>query len=273
MFHLKGGPGNWVVDPTETTGTQAVQTSYDNDSVSQMHPSDLSDSGGGGCAIDSNLDIFVSQSFDGSDSFLVSDDGVPIGQTAAFSPPEQQRRKPHLRADQRSRVASGDLPASASDFSWEGIRDTVINSQAKPTLVALPMVAGNDNGNGGGVQGHQRCHQSHSCHHKRYVDGQDSRHKLHFVESVCACAVAIVTGGVGNCKLGAYSHVAATTPFTGGAGVFQAATAANAAAHFFQVVCPLAQGTVVLVKKTTLAKVTQFPDQYPDWGNAYTAAA
>jgi flagellar hook assembly protein FlgD len=120
MYHMKNG----VADPADTEGTQAVQAGSS---------SDLYDGSSGGCMIDTNLDIFVSQNTPDNES--------------------------HLRAMEYTNWNHGNLPAEAkgstftygtatgqvfwgvgtSDGTFCGVHDTVINSRTKPTMVALPM--------------------------------------------------------------------------------------------------------------------------------------
>lgn len=125
MFHMINGHS----DTNDTEGTQAVYAGSG---------SSLTLVSSGGCTVDTNLDIFVSQARNGSgDQNYINDfnnwnSGVLPSDNSEFS-----------FADVGPTLWS-DSPASASDYSWEAIRDTVVNNRANPTLLVCPMGEGND---------------------------------------------------------------------------------------------------------------------------------
>ena len=134
MFRMTNG----VADTNDITGTEAVATGADLALVSS-----------GGCTIDANLDIFVSEDRNGS---------AEIDQTMVFTnwnggvlPPENGGFN-YTTGTVGGQVEWGDQPLSTNDFSWESIRDTVIDKRVNPTMVALSLGAGNDNGGGGGIK-------------------------------------------------------------------------------------------------------------------------
>jgi hypothetical protein len=136
MFHMVGG----AADPKDNEGTQAV---------SAGSSSDLYEASGG-CMIDTNLDIFVSS---GPTSAAVG-----VLQTMLYSkwrggvlPPENSGES-FTYGKTSGQVSWGDQVASYTDFSWEAIQDTVINNRTNPTMAALPMAKGDNNGNGGGIK-------------------------------------------------------------------------------------------------------------------------
>jgi hypothetical protein len=120
MYHLKNG----VADPADTEGTQAVISGGN---------SDLYEGSSGGCMVDTNLDIFVSQN-------------LPYNY-------------PYFRSMEYTNWNRGTLPPEAggsayaygtstgqvhwdvgtNDATFCGVLDTVINSRTHPTMVALPI--------------------------------------------------------------------------------------------------------------------------------------
>jgi hypothetical protein len=144
MFHMTNG----AVATNETIGTQAVQTSYDNTS-SPQHPSDLLEASGG-CSVDNNLDIFVSSGQPGAVMGILQTMLYPNWNGGVL--PAVNSGESFTYGLANKQVSWGDQIASSSDYSWEAIQDTVINNRSNPTLVALPMAAGNNNGPGGGVK-------------------------------------------------------------------------------------------------------------------------
>ena len=122
IYHLKNGAS----DPADTEGAQAVIAGSS---------SDLALGSSGGCMIDTNLDIFVSQN--------LSTNG-PAKRTMVYTnwnhgalPPEQAGS-----AYAYGKAANQVLwSAGTSDATFCGVRGTAINSRRNPTLVALPIIA------------------------------------------------------------------------------------------------------------------------------------
>jgi hypothetical protein len=120
-YHLKKGAS----DPSDTIGTQAVIAGSS---------SDLSVGSSGGCMIDSNLDIFVSQNISANSSAYRTME-YPNWNNGVL-PPENDG----------STVAYGKKTgqvlwgAGASDSTFLGVRATAINSRAHPTMLALGMI-------------------------------------------------------------------------------------------------------------------------------------
>jgi len=128
MYHMAGG----MADPRDTEGTQAVFAGAS---------SDLRLGSSGGCMIDANLDIFVSQNCSsGSPAFRTME--YPAWNGGVLPPEAGGFNYAEGRAT--GQVVWG---AGASDNTFCGVRDTVINSRTQPTMVALPMAldAGGDN--------------------------------------------------------------------------------------------------------------------------------
>jgi hypothetical protein len=140
MYHMINGAS----DPKDTVGTQAVMTGGDLSLVSS-----------GGCSVDTNLDIFVSQ-----DRLNAGD---PALRTMVFTnwnrgilPPEAGG------AGYALGKSSGEVlwGVGTNDDADTGIMDTVINSRTHPTWVATPMddsggtatVTGGYNGVNGGIR-------------------------------------------------------------------------------------------------------------------------
>jgi hypothetical protein len=122
MYHLKNG----VADPADTEGTQAV--------IQSASSSDLSEASSGGCMIDTNLDIFVSQSTFNND---------PVFRTMEYThwnsgvlPPEKGGAS-YAYGTATNQVHWG---VGTSDNTFCGVYDTVLNSRTHPTMVALPMI-------------------------------------------------------------------------------------------------------------------------------------
>ncbi len=125
MYHLTNG----AADPKDTEGTQAVI---------QSATSDLGEGSSGGCMVDTNLDIFVSQNtyYDN-----------PLPRTMEYTnwnhgvlPPEKGGAS-YAYGTATNQVRWG---VGTVDAAFEGVQDTVINNRQHPTMVALPMVAGSD---------------------------------------------------------------------------------------------------------------------------------
>jgi hypothetical protein len=138
MYHLKNGQS----DPSDTEGTQAVTIG-----------GDLAQGSTGGCMVDTNLDIFVSQS--------QLDSGDPALRTMDFAnwnkgvlPPEAGGFT-YALGTTKGEVVWG---VGASDNTDAGVMDTVLDSRTHPTYVATPLddasgtatnLAGFDSLNGG----------------------------------------------------------------------------------------------------------------------------
>jgi hypothetical protein len=127
MYHLKNG----AADPADTEGTQVVIAGTD---------SDLSQGSSGGCMVDSNLDIFVSQSTSDNNSLLRTMEYTNWNR--GVLPPEKGGTN-YAYGTATNQVHWG---VGTNDATFEEVQDTVINNRQHPTMVALPMVAGaNDN--------------------------------------------------------------------------------------------------------------------------------
>jgi hypothetical protein len=118
MYHLINGQSD-----TNDNGTQAVTTG-----------GDLSQGSSGGCMVDSNLDIFVSES--------QLDSGDPALRTMLFThwnngvlPPPSTEFTDALGAT-KGEVVWG---VGASDNTDAGVMDTVLDSRTNPKFVATPM--------------------------------------------------------------------------------------------------------------------------------------
>jgi hypothetical protein len=125
VYHLKNG----AADPADTVGTQAVISSAN---------SDLNYGSSGGCMVDTNLDIFVSESLFATNSDLSAMDYAHWNN--GILPPEDGGST-YADGKTTSQVLWG---VGANDVTFESVQDTVINSRQHPTMVALPMEAGND---------------------------------------------------------------------------------------------------------------------------------
>jgi hypothetical protein len=144
MYHLVNGQS----DTNDTIGVQAVAVGGDLSLVSS-----------GGCSIDSNLDIFVSQSRYHEDSLY--DTVLFTNWNGGILPPEST--SPSSRGP-----LAYTLGTTTNEVEWgygcgvdtmcgtnptfEMIGDTVINSRINPTIVAYPLGAGNDDVNGSGIR-------------------------------------------------------------------------------------------------------------------------
>ena len=120
MYHMKNG----VADPADTEGTQAVQSSGS---------SDLYDGSSGGCMVDTNLDIFVSQNLPYNYSDLRTMEYTNWNHGAL---PPEAGGSTYAYGTATGQVHWG---VGASDGTFCGVLDTVINSRTHPTMVALPM--------------------------------------------------------------------------------------------------------------------------------------
>jgi hypothetical protein len=128
MYHMAGG----AADPKDTVGTQAVYAGAG---------SDLAEGSVGGCMVDANLDIFVSQNPPGNDVIFGIMDYTNWNR--GVLPPEAGGFNYALGK------ANGQVlwDIGISDSAFCGIGDTVINSRTNPTMVALPMALDQDRGN------------------------------------------------------------------------------------------------------------------------------
>ena len=123
MFHMAGG----VADPADTEGTQAVI---------QSATSDLSKGSSGGCMVDTNLDIFVSQNTPNNDPVLRTMEYTNWNRGVL---PSKNGGSNYSYGKATNQVFWG---VGTSDNTFCGVLDTVINSRTHPTMVALPMTAG-----------------------------------------------------------------------------------------------------------------------------------
>jgi hypothetical protein len=123
MYHMVNG----VADPRDTEGTEAVLSGVN---------SDLSLGSSGGCTVDANLDIFVSQDRTNNSSafstmeFANWNGGVLPPEAGGFS---------YTTGTAPGQVRWG---VGTGDNTFCGVQDTVINSRTQPAMVALPMIAG-----------------------------------------------------------------------------------------------------------------------------------
>ena len=128
MYHMAGG----VADPNDTKGTQAVQAGS---------ASDLYEGSSGGCMIDTNLDIFVSQDPLGNDAVLRTMEYTNWNH--GVLPPEAGGSG-YAYGTTTGQVHWG---LGTSDNTFCGVKDTVINSRTHPTMVALPMILDHEGNN------------------------------------------------------------------------------------------------------------------------------
>jgi hypothetical protein len=122
IYHLKNG----AADPADTEGTQAVISAAN---------SDLAAGSSGGCMIDTNFDIFVSQNLAANTSMLRTMEYTNWEHGAL--PPEKSGST-YAYGKSTGQVLWG---AGASDPAFCGVRATAINSRTSPTMVALSMIA------------------------------------------------------------------------------------------------------------------------------------
>jgi hypothetical protein len=123
MFHMVNG----VADPADTVGTQAVI---------QSATSDLSEGSSGGCMVDANLDIFVSQNTPNNEAVLRTMDYTNWNHGVL---PSKNSGANYAYGKAINQVFWG---VGTSDNTFCGVLDTVINSRTHPTMVALPMAPG-----------------------------------------------------------------------------------------------------------------------------------
>jgi hypothetical protein len=137
MYHLINGQSD-----TNDDGTQAVATG-----------GDLSVTSGGGCMIDTSLDIFCGQNLN--------------AETAAYNVMEFAHWNSGV-LPRPSSLFTNAVGAHAGQVAWgygcgvdstcatnptfEAVQDVVLNSRASPTIVACPLGAGNDDMNGSGIR-------------------------------------------------------------------------------------------------------------------------
>ncbi|HZM03911.1 MAG TPA: FlgD immunoglobulin-like domain containing protein [Candidatus Saccharimonadales bacterium] len=143
MYHLTNG----AVDPNDVYGTQVVET----------QTGDVALVTSGGCMVDNNLDVFVGQ--DRNNENAVYDAMVFTNWNMGVLPPDDSNGSTAFSFVMGS--APGQVEwgygnavnsTSATDPTFEGVRDVVINSRNNPTMVAVPMSKGSQNGNGGGIR-------------------------------------------------------------------------------------------------------------------------
>ena len=139
MFHMTNGQS----DPNDTQGTQVVEIGGDLALVSS-----------GGMMVDNNLDIFVGQSrqndgvnnefldamvFTNWNGGVLPADNSTFGFVLGGTPGEVEWG-----------YGSGvGVVTASNDFTMEAVEDQVINSRQNPTIVAVPMGVGSQNGGGG----------------------------------------------------------------------------------------------------------------------------
>jgi hypothetical protein len=128
-WHMSNG----VANPHDTVGTWAVQAGPASD-LSYPQGSLV---GSGGCMVDTNLDIFISQYHQNVSSAYSTMlyTNWDHGSLWPASPTSDQY------GTQTGQVRWG---AGSNDATFEGVQDTIINNRKHPTLVALPMLAGGD---------------------------------------------------------------------------------------------------------------------------------
>jgi hypothetical protein len=142
LFHLTNGAS----DTSDTSGVQVVEAGGD----AALDTS-------GGVSVDNHLDIFVGQNsvsesaIYGAMEFTNWDGGV-------LPPPNTNgaTTSTYVVGGAAGEVAwgfgCGVDTTCTNDPTFEAVNDVVINSKLNPTLLACPMSAGSDNGNGGGIR-------------------------------------------------------------------------------------------------------------------------
>jgi hypothetical protein len=125
MYHLRNGAS----DPADTMGTQAVIA---------RPGSDLNEGSGGGCTVDTNLDIFVSQSQYGNDASPRTMEYTNWNH--GVLPPEADGSTNALGTN----TGQVHWKVGTNDPTFESVQDTVVNNRQHPTMVALPMLTGNN---------------------------------------------------------------------------------------------------------------------------------
>jgi FlgD Ig-like domain len=129
MWHMTNG----VADPNDNVGTKAVATGGDIGFVVAS-----------GVTVDEQLDIFVSQNR--------SNAGDANNRTILFTNWNGGILPPGGQGYAIAETFGAAWAVGAFDNSSCNIKDTVINSRTSPTLVALPMLAGNANTFSGGIR-------------------------------------------------------------------------------------------------------------------------
>jgi hypothetical protein len=144
MYHLVNGQS----DTNDTIGVQAVAVGGDLSLVSS-----------GGCSVDSNLDIFVSQSSPQEGNLYYT--MVFTNWNAGILPPESTSTNSlgpvaYALGTTTNQVewgyGCGVDTMCGTNPTFEAIADTVINSRRNPTMVAYPMEAGSDEASGSGIR-------------------------------------------------------------------------------------------------------------------------
>jgi hypothetical protein len=125
VYHLKNG----AADPADTKGIQAVISSGS---------SDLNEGSSGGCMVDTNQDIFVSQDTFNNISQIRSMEYTNWNHGTL---PSEGTGSSNALGTVSGQVHWG---VGGSDVTFEDVQDTVINNRQHPTMVALPMEIGND---------------------------------------------------------------------------------------------------------------------------------
>jgi hypothetical protein len=124
---------NGAAVPTNTIGTWAVEAGSSSDLSYPSYPA--SSYGSGGCMVDTNLDIFISQYYESVSSsyatmLYTSWDGGSLWPGSSNT---------NEYGQQTGQVRWG---VGTNDATFEAVQDTVINNRQHPTMVALPMTAG-----------------------------------------------------------------------------------------------------------------------------------
>jgi hypothetical protein len=133
MYHLKNGQSD-----TNDSGTQAVTTT-----------GDLSLGSSGGCAVDTNLDIFCAQST--NSEIAVYDLMKFTNWNGGILPPASSGFNfvdGASAGEEEWGYGCGVDTTCANNPTFEGVQDVVLNNRTNPAIVACPMAGGNDSTNG-----------------------------------------------------------------------------------------------------------------------------
>jgi hypothetical protein len=137
MYHLVNGQSD-----TNDAGTQVVTTG-----------GDLSVTSGGGCMIDTSLDIFCGQNLNAETAAY---DVMEFTHWNSGVLPPASSRFTNALGTHAGQVAwgygCGVDTQCATDPTFEAVQDVVLNSRTSPTIVACPMGAGIDDTNGSGIR-------------------------------------------------------------------------------------------------------------------------
>jgi hypothetical protein len=127
---------NGAAVPTNTVGTWVVEEGPSSDLSYPTYPEYYPVSGG--CMVDTNLDIFISQHQDSVSSYYASMLYTNWDKGSLW--PTNNTNEEYGQTINQVRWGVG-----TNDATFEGVQDTVINNRQHPTMVALPMTAGADN--------------------------------------------------------------------------------------------------------------------------------